>query len=159
MILKFLRRLFSRKETKKVEPIIPLHRKEKMETEKKQDDINNLKKEHLKIKEERIVADTIADTIKDTKLIDLEINKDEISLFKVTGVYTVGPTQMITGFVETGRLKKGMKAIANESQLTILEVRKEMEKTDYLIAGQEGTLLIKSRKNPLLRQDDYLEFA
>ncbi|MDD3083922.1 MAG: hypothetical protein PHP82_02785 [Candidatus ainarchaeum sp.] len=156
-----LKRLFSRKKQipKNVEPIIPEHRKEKMEVEKRQTEIKELKKEHKKIKEDKIVADTIADEIKDSKLIDLKIEKNnETCLFKISGVYNIGPTQMISGFVETGIIKKGMKAIANENQMTVIEVRKNTEKTDYLVAGQEGTILIKSKKNPLIRQDDYLEF-
>ncbi len=160
MIFGFLKRLFFRKKEKKViEPVIPLHRKEKLELEKKQENINELKQEHEKQKESRIVSDTIAEEIKNSRLVDLEIQeKNDNCLFKITGVYTIGPTQMINGFVETGRIKKGMKAIANETQIIVQEVRKGMEKTDYLIAGQEGTIIIKAKKNPLLRQDDYLDF-
>jgi hypothetical protein len=158
MIFGFLKRLFSRKEKKIIEPIIPLHRKQKVELEKKQESIKELKKEHEKIREDKIISDTIAEEIKNSRLIDLELDQKENCLFKINGLYNIGPTQMINGFVETGRLKKGMKTIVNETLLTITEVRKGMEKTDYLIAGQEGTIIIKSKKNPLLRQDDYLDF-
>ena len=65
---------------------------------------------------------------------------------------------MLTGFVETGRLKKGMKTIVNEVSVKVVGTRKDMEEIDVLLAGQEGTLEIKSRKNPLLKQNDYLEF-
>ncbi len=161
MIFNFLKKFFSRKkrEVVQIEPIIPEHRKEKNEIEKRQVEIIELKKEHLKNKEEKIVTDTIAEEIKDSRLIDLKIDEEqENCLFKVNGIYTIGPTQMINGFVETGRLKKGMKSLVNQTQLIVLEVRKGMEKTDYLIGGQEGTIIIKSKKNPLIKQDDYLEF-
>jgi hypothetical protein len=162
MILAFLRRLFSKKKEipKNVDPIIPDHRKEKIEIEKRNENITELKNEHGKIKEEKIVVDTIAEKLKDSRLIDLELKKEkDVCLFKISGVYNIGQIQMLNGFVETGVMKKGLKSLKNETQMTVLEVRKGTEKTDCLIAGQEGTITIKARKNPLLRQDDYLEFA
>jgi hypothetical protein len=72
--------------------------------------------------------------------------------------YNIGPTQMLTGFLESGRLKKGMKSIVNETNIKVIEIRKNNEKVMNLLPGQEGTVVIQAKKNPLLRQDDYLEF-
>lgn len=162
MFFNFLRKLFSRNNNnikKKLEPIIPDHRKEKINLEEKQIKINNLKNEHIKIKNKKIPFNKLTNKMKDSKLVDLEIDEEQaISLFKVTGIYNTGLIQMITGFVETGILKKGMKTIVDQTQLIIVETRQGMEKIDHLIAGQEGTVVIKSKKYPGLKKDDYLEF-
>jgi hypothetical protein len=163
MIKDFFAKIFSffkkeKKTTYAREPIIPNHRKEKLIVEKRKDEINELKKVHVEKKEEKLIMQTLSESIPDTKLIDLEIEGDNIALFKVDGIYSIGPTSMLTGFVENGRIKKGMKTIVNEVNIKVVGIRKDMEEIASLLSGQEGTLEIKSKKNPLLKQGDYLEF-
>ena len=163
MVFGFLKKIFllfkKKKEIKTVEPMIPNHRKEQLQVEKRQDNIQELKKEHEHIKEEKDLVDVLHESIADQKLVDIDFEEDvEIALFKVNGIYSIGPTQMLTGFLETGRLKKGMKCIVNEVNIKVTEIRKNNEKIAALLPGQEGTLMILAKKNPLLKQDDYLEF-
>ncbi len=149
MIFKFLKKIFFRKNKKEKQTpiIIPDHAKEKNE-EKMKTEI----KTEIKIEENK----------KDQKIIDLakknELKKKSFGLFKVTGVYNIGPTKMVTGFVEAGKLKKGMKSLISQTQIKIEEIRKGMEKSDFLQAGQEGTIVISSKKNPLILQGDFIDF-
>ena len=164
MIKEFFSKLFlvfkrKPKEKKEIIPIIPDHAKAKMEIQKRKDDVNELKKIHVEQKEEKVLVDAIHESIADKKLIDIELDEEnEISLFKVSGIYSIGQTQMLTGFLETGRLRKGMKSKANEVLMKLTEIRKDGEEVKELLPGQEGTLTINAKRNPLLKQDDYLEF-
>jgi hypothetical protein len=164
MVFGIITKIFSifkknKKEEIKREAIIPEHRKQKLLNEKRKEDVKELKQAHETKKTEEKVVNAIHETIADKKLKDIDFeNETEISLFKVNGIYSIGPTQMLTGFLETGRLKKGMKAIVNEVNIKILEIRKNNSSVDDLLPGQEATLIISAKKNPLLRQDDYLEF-
>ncbi len=160
MVFGFLKRIFSKKKKIDItqEPIIPLHMKEKMVNEKRKQEVNELKKEHLQNQKKKVVADVLAEEIKDKKIKDIDFDDNTVSLFKADGVYSIGPTKIITGFLETGRLKARMKSIVNEVPIILLEIRKDLGPVDDLLPGQEGTLIIKSKKNPLLRHGDYLEF-
>ena len=163
MVFEFIKKILAlftkKKEVKKVEPMIPDHRKEQMQVAKRKDDIQELKKTHEKIKEEKDLVDILHESVADQKLVDIDFEEEvEVALFKISGVYNIGPTQMLTGFLEAGRLKKGMKSIVNETNIKVTEIRKNNEKVDYLLPGQEGTIVVQAKKNPLLRQDDYLEF-
>ncbi len=141
------------------EPLIPEHRKKTLEVERRNAEINDLKNAHKEKKKENKLIDNANENIADKRLIDIEIdNTTDVALFKVDGIYCVGATILITGFVETGKLLKGMKAIQNENQLKIIEIRKDREAVDYLLPGKEGTIEVKSKKIPLLKQGDYLEF-
>jgi hypothetical protein len=140
------------------EPIIPLHRQAIIKQDVRKEKVIELKKMHKKEKANKLVTDVIAEDIRDKKLVDIDFGKTDISLFQVNGVYNVGPTILISGFLESGRLKTGMKAIVNEITLKITEVRKEREKVSDLIPGQEGTIVVSAKKSPLLKQGDFLEF-
>lgn len=152
--------LFKRKKktVETSEPIIPLHRQAQIKQEVRKEKVIELKKIHKKEKADKLVTDVIAEDIRDKKLVDIDFGKTDVSLFQVNGVYNVGPTILISGFLESGRLKTGMKAKVNEIPLKIMEVRKEREKVSDLIPGQEGTLVVSAKKSPLLKQGDFLEF-
>ena len=89
---------------------------------------------------------------------DISLGVGESALFEVNGVYSLSGTLMITGFVETGRLKRNMKTIVNENLVRIDEVRENRERVPSLFKGEQGTLVIKSKNNPLIRSGDFLEF-
>lgn len=140
MIREFLAKLFGKKKKvdADIQPIIPDHRKEKL------------------LEQIKTVSNKTS-TKKQGKLVEIDI-KEEVALFEVDGVYSVGNITMITGLVESGRVKRKMKTIVNELQIRVDEVRKDGEKVPSLLVGQKGTILIKSKGKPLLRKGDFLDF-
>ncbi len=159
MIFEFLKRLFNTKQKEKKEyaPIIPDHRKELVESEERQNKVNELRKEYLKEKTKKITSKKIDKKLLDKKIKDIDLDK-EVSVFEVSGVYSLAGMALVTGFVEIGRIKSGMKSKSYIIPLKVNEVRKNNEKVPALLAGETGTLLIDSKKNPILKQGDYLEF-
>lgn len=158
MIIEFFKKLFGIKKEKKEYPvIIPDHRKEIIKKDDKQNKINDLRKEYLKEKTKKITNKKIDKKLLDKKIKDIDLDK-EVSVFEVEGVYSLHGMALITGFVEIGSIKKGMVSKTHNLSLKISEVRKNNEKVPSLLAGQTGTLLIDSKKNPILRKGDYLEF-
>jgi hypothetical protein len=166
--LKKLKELLGIKEEKKEYPvIIPDHRKEIIKKESRENTVKKAKmiyRKEKKKEEPKIEVSksnnkkpNLKKADKDTKIKDLDFDK-EVSLFEITGVYSLHGFAFITGFVEVGTLKKSMKAIKNETLIKINEIRKNNEKVAYLNAGEEGTLMIQSKKNTLLRNGDFLEF-
>ena len=157
MIIEFLKKLFGIKSEKVEYPvIIPDHRKEIMKKEDRKNQVQELKEEYKK-EGLKTVKKKIDKKLIDKKIKDIDLDK-EVSLFEVEGVYSLHEMALITGFVEVGRLKNGMKAIKNEVQFKITEIRKSNEKVPSLLTGEKGTITISAKKNPMLRQGDYLEF-
>jgi hypothetical protein len=152
--------LFKKKKKSATNPevVIPIHQQERDTVEKRKDKITKLKKEHKKLKKEELVAKVINDSIKDQKLVDIDFSKNDVSLFQVNGVYSVGPVKIVNGFLESGKLKKGMKTKHNGIEIKVQEVRKDRSQVPSLKPGHEGTLVIKSEKNPLLESGTFLEF-
>ncbi len=158
MIIEFFKKLFGVKETKKEYPvIIPDHRKDIIKKEVKEKEISDLRKTYLKEKTKKITSAKIDKKLLDKKIKDIDLDK-EVSVFEVEGVYSLAGMALINGFVEIGRLKSGMKSRSYVFPLKIIEVRKNNEKVPAILAGENGTILIDSKKNPILRKGDYLEF-
>lgn len=158
MIIDFFKKLLGIKKEKREYPtIIPEHRKEIIKKEEKDEKIKDLRREYLKQKTKKITSKKIDKKLLDKKIKDIDLDK-EVSVFEVEGVYSLHGMALINGFVEIGSIKKGMRSKSHNLSLKVSEVRKHNEKVPAILAGQTGTILIDSKRNPILRKGDYLEF-
>jgi hypothetical protein len=78
--------------------------------------------------------------------------------FRVDGKYEVGDTLMVSGVVEFGALKKGMKAELGKVEMKVEELRSGTGKVGSLHTGQAGTVFVKAKAPPNIRYNDLLEF-
>lgn len=79
--------------------------------------------------------------------------------FRINGTYDLGTSVMISGVVETGVVKPKMVAkIDSKKELLILEIKISSTKVNGLMKGEEGSIFVKTKGNPVLRYDDVLAF-
>jgi hypothetical protein len=79
--------------------------------------------------------------------------------FRVTGLYDFGTTTMISGVVEAGQVSVKMRAdLENKKEIVISEIKISSTKVNGLIAGEEGSLFVRTKGNPVIRYDDLIEF-
>lgn len=79
-------------------------------------------------------------------------------VFRVDGKYEVGNTLMISGMVESGTLKKGMKSEIGRGEIRIMELRVGSEKVDEIEENREGTIFVRARGPQNIKYGDLLEF-
>lgn len=86
-------------------------------------------------------------------------NKKAECVFRIDGKYEVGDTLMISGRVESGTLKKGMKTEIGKGELRITELRIGSEKIGEIRENQQGTIFVKARGAQNIKYNDLLEFG
>ncbi len=79
-------------------------------------------------------------------------------MFEVSGVYCVGKTLMVSGFVESGVIKNRMKTFKGGNEMRVEEIRIGSEKVANLKAGEEGTLFVKTKNVPNIKYSEILLF-
>jgi len=110
--------------------------------------------------------DTKDKTKTDSEDIDKEIiqkievkGRNRRNTFRVTGLYDFGSTTMLSGIVEEGQVNTKMTAkLEAKKELSIIEIKISSTKVNGLIKGEEGSLFVKSKGNPIIRYDDLIEF-
>jgi len=142
--------LFSKREHKAPDVCIPEHARIKLEKMSKEN-----AKEEMKEQSERKIKMLEANT----KLKDIR-QKDLIwkAYFEVTGVYSVAKTFMVTGFLESGNIKKKMSTEIEGKKLDVTDIMIAAQKVNRLFEGQDGTLFLKCKGFPVIQRGDYLKF-
>ncbi len=79
--------------------------------------------------------------------------------FRVTGTYDLGTSMMISGNVESGVVKTKMVAkLDSKKELAISEIKIGSTKVNGLMKGEEGSIFVKTKGNPIIKYDDLIEF-
>lgn len=79
--------------------------------------------------------------------------------FRVSGTYDFGSNMMISGVVESGLIKPRMVAkLDSKKELIISEIKISSTKINGLIKGEEGSIFVKTKGNPIIKYDDLLVF-
>jgi hypothetical protein len=80
------------------------------------------------------------------------------NIFVAIEVYEGGDCILITGYVEKGKLKVGMKAPRPKGELTITEVRLKNEQVSVLEQGYSGTIVVKASLPGIIKYEERLFF-
>lgn len=79
--------------------------------------------------------------------------------FRVNGTYDFGANMMISGMVESGVIKSRMVSkLEQKKELVISEIKIGSTKVNGLIRGEEGSIFVKTKGNPIIKYDDVLVF-
>lgn len=79
--------------------------------------------------------------------------------FRVSGTYDFGTSMMISGMVESGVIKpKMLSKLDSKKELSISEIKISSTKVNGLIKGEEGSIFVKTKGNPIIKYDDILIF-
>jgi hypothetical protein len=87
----------------------------------------------------------------------LQKNKSS-NIFHIFGLYDTGALLMLSGVVESGKLKKKMKVKVNGKELVIADLKIGANSVEELLVGEEGSIFVKSKGTPLVKYGDVLEF-
>lgn len=79
--------------------------------------------------------------------------------FRVSGTYDFGSSMMISGIVESGVVKpKMLSKLDSKKELLISEIKISSTKVNGLMKGEEGSIFVKTKGNPIIKYDDVLIF-
>jgi hypothetical protein len=80
------------------------------------------------------------------------------NLFRVFSGYDVGSQIMLSGIVESGRIKKKMKTKINGKEAVVADLKAKQVSAAELLKGEEGTVFLKGKEIHYFKQNDTLEF-
>jgi hypothetical protein len=105
-----------------------------------------------------LVPDHVKTGAKKSEEVLLMQKTKQINNFKVSGLYNTGSLTMISGLVQTGKLKKKMKAKFDGKEMAIVDIKIGSTSVEELILAEEGSIFVKSKGMPQIRYGDILEF-
>ncbi len=85
-------------------------------------------------------------------------SESETNLFNVNGIYDIGTDMMLSGVVESGKLKKKMKTKILEKDVVVTDVKVGSSSVTELLAHEEGTVFIRGKTMKNIKYGDVLEF-
>ncbi len=112
--------------------------------------------EHTRVKKKEKKKETNTKKVSSKKE---TISKGKLKgTFKVSGKFDIGKTLMLAGGVESGELRKGMKAKVKGIELKITELRTGPKKVSMLNTFEDGSIFVKSKSYPDIRYDNLINF-
>jgi hypothetical protein len=92
------------------------------------------------------------------EVVKLVHKENQINRFRINGVYDVGLEMMISGVVESGKVRKKMKSKLNGKDAVINDIKVGSDSVEELIVHEEGTIFLRGKHLHLLKYNDLLEF-
>ncbi len=91
-------------------------------------------------------------------LVNKERKEKVPNKLKVLSVYDVGDEVLVSGIVESGKIKKKMKLVFKEKNSVVSDLKIGSNSVAELLLNEEGTVFIKGKNLHLVRRNDVLEF-
>lgn len=121
---------------------------------------NTSRKEQSKPTVKETKKEQTAEEVEEEVISNVEVRGHSTgNTFRITGLYDFGSSTMLSGFVEKGLIRTKMKWQNAKKEMYITEIKVSSNKVDSLIRGEEGSLFVKTKGNPIVRYDDLLEFS
>jgi len=89
------------------------------------------------------------------KLVHSENTKNK---FSVNGIYDIGTEIMLSGVVESGKIKKRMKTSVDSKNVVVTDIKVGSTSVTELLLHEEGTIFLKGKTMQQIKYGNVLEF-
>jgi hypothetical protein len=80
------------------------------------------------------------------------------NIFIIESIYDIGTQIMVSGVLESGHLKKGLKVKIRKKEIPISDLKVGTGSVKDFVAGERGTIFLRGKDLNILRIGDGLDF-